>query len=86
MQHVDQTIQMDWQNLPENTTDIAIARSQNQNGPWTDLLEQHNPGTAGSYSLQIVDDTLGSPYYYELTAFAETSTIAIYGPAYLPAQ
>ncbi len=47
------------------------------------VFTQANPGVA-AYSIQIADDTLGQPYYYEMQAFAESSTIATYGPVYLP--
>lgn len=86
VQHVDQKIQMGWQNLPQDTTSIVIYRSPNQDGPWTMVLTQNNPGVNGSYSIQVVDDTLGSPYYYEMNAVAGSSTIATYGPIYLAGQ
>jgi len=86
VQHVDQKIQMGWQNLPPDTTSIVIYRSPNQDGPWATVLAQNNPGVNGSYSIQVVDDTLGSPYYYEMNAVAGSSTIATYGPIYLAGQ
>ncbi len=86
VQHLDQKIQIGWQNLPSQTTSIVISRSQNQTGPWTDVLTLQNPGTGGSYSIQIVDNTLGVPYYYAMTAYAGTATLAIYGPEYLAGQ
>ncbi len=86
VQHLDQKIEIGWQNLPAQTTSIVISRSQNQNGPWTNVLALQNPGTAGSYSIQVVDNTLGVPYYYLMTAFAGSATVATYGPAYLAGQ
>jgi len=80
-QHIDQRIQLGWQNLPAQTDNLVISRSQNQNGPWTAVLAQENP--AGTYSIQVVDDTLGAPYYYELVAYEGSTTIATYGPEYL---
>jgi len=85
VQHVDQKIQIGWQNLPQNITDITIARSESESEPWTTVLTQHDPAK-GSQSIQVVDDTVGVSYYYELIAFDGENTIAIYGPAYLTAQ
>ncbi len=84
VQHVDQKIQIGWQNLPPTTTSIVILRSQNQNGPWAAMLTQQNPGVNGAYSIQVVDNTLGVPYYYEMNALAGNTVIATYGPVYLP--
>jgi hypothetical protein len=84
VQHIDQKIQIGWQNLPPETTNLAIFRSPNQDGPWNAVLTQGNPGVNGSYSIQIVDDTLGQPYYYKMDALAGSTTIATYGPVYLP--
>ncbi len=86
VQHVDQKIQIGWQNLPPTTTSIVILRSQNQSGPWAAMLTQQNPGVNGAYSIQIVDNTLGVPYYYEMNALAGNTVIATYGPVYLPSN
>lgn len=83
--HVNQSIEVGWQNLPAGTTDIVVYRSIADAGPWNQLLEQENPGSTGSYSLQLVDGTLDDPYYYELTAFQGVSASTTYGPVYLPA-
>ncbi|MGC9599203.1 MAG: hypothetical protein ABSE18_02345 [Minisyncoccia bacterium] len=83
VQHVDQKIQIGWQDLPSQATSIVIFRSPNNDGPWVAMLTQANPG--GTYSLQIVDNTLGLAYYYEMNALAGSTTIATYGPVYLPA-
>jgi hypothetical protein len=86
VQHVDQKIQIGWQNLPPDTTSIVILRSANQDGPWVEVLSQENPGVNGAYSIQVVDDTLGSPYYYEMNAVVGSTTVATYGPIYLSGQ
>lgn len=86
VKHLDQKIEIGWQNLPSQTTSIVISRSQNQTGSWTDVLTLQNPGTAGSYSIQVVDNTLSAAYYYAMTAYAGTATVATYGPIYLAAQ
>lgn len=85
VQHVDQKIQIGWQSLPPDATSIVVYRSPNQDGPWiTAVLTQENPDVNSAYSIQIVDDTLDQPYYYEMQALAESTTIATYGPVYLP--
>lgn len=83
VQHVDQTIQIGWQNLPVITTSIVISRSASSTGPWSPLLTQTNPGQNGSYSIQVVDETVDQPYYYLMDANAGTTTVATYGPFYL---
>ena len=84
VQHTNQNIEISWQNLPANVTNIVIARSEDKNGPWNQILQEKNPSTTGSSSIQLVDGTLGDPYYYQMTAFTESTTIATYGPEYLP--
>jgi hypothetical protein len=84
VQHLDQTIQIGWQNLPSITTSIVISRSATSTGPWAPLLTQTNPGENGSYSLQVVDQTVDEPYYYLMEADAGSTTVATYGPVYLP--
>ncbi len=81
--HVNQSIEIGWQNIPAGIDTITVARSASSTGPWNTIIIQHNPGTSGSYSLQLVDDTIDQPYYYEMTALEGTTTIATYGPAYL---
>jgi hypothetical protein len=84
VQHVNQSIEVGWQNLPPAVDSIILSRSQDQSGPWNQLLKENNPSANGSYSLQLVDGTLNQPYYYEMTAYSGTTTIGVYGPAYLP--
>lgn len=84
-QHVDRRIQLGWQKLPPNTTRIVIYRSPAGSGPWVDVLAQTIANT-GAYSIQVADNTVGAPYYYEMTAFNGTSSIATYGPVFLAAQ
>ena len=82
VQHVDQKIEIGWQNLPPQTTELIVSRAQSADGPWTAVLTQEDP--SGSYSLQVVDNTLGQTYYYKLEAFAGTALLATYGPVTLP--
>lgn len=86
VQHVNQSIQIGWQDIPDGITAITVARSASSTGPWNTILNQENPGSNGSYSLQIVDDTIDNPYYYEMTAQDGTTTVATYGPEYLAGQ
>ena len=84
VQHVDQKIEIGWQNLPPITDNIAVSRSSNQGGPWTMVLAQNNPGVNGRYSIQIVDNTVGQTFYYMMNALVGSTTVATYGPVYLP--
>ena len=83
VQHVNQSIEVGWQDLPSSTDDLIFSRAASSTGPWNKFLEQKNPGSTGSYSLQIVDGTLNEPYYYEMTAFQGAVSSATYGPIYL---
>ena len=83
-QHVNQSIEIGWQNLPPDTDTIIVTRSQSENGPWNQILAQQNPSLSGSYSLQLVDGTLNEPYYYEMIAQDGTTILGTYGPVYLP--
>ena len=84
VQHMNQIIEIGWQGLPEGVTSIVIARSPSSTGPWNQLLQEQNPSTNGSSSLQLVDGTVGDPYYYQMTALSGTTTVLTYGPDYLP--
>ena len=85
--HTGQGIELGWQDIPSSTTSVVVLRSLNENGPWSAVFTQNDPVTAGPYTIQIVDNTFGAPYYYEMNAVAGTATVAAYGPVYLaPAQ
>ena len=86
VEHVNQSIEIGWQDLPINIDTITVARSASSTGPWSTIIIQHNPGATGSYSLQLVDNSVQDSYYYEMTAFQGTTTIATYGPVYLPSE
>ena len=83
VQHVDQKIQIGWQNISAQATDLVVVRAQDQTGPWSTVITQHDPNTTGPNSLQIVDNTVSIPYYYEMNVLAGTTTVATYGPLYL---
>jgi hypothetical protein len=84
VQHFDQKIQISWQSLPVNTSQIVVSRSASDTGPWSPILAETNISTDGPYSILIVDDTLDEPYYYEMEAQDNNSdTISTYGPTLL---
>jgi hypothetical protein len=83
VQYVDKNIEIGWQNLPPTVDNVVVVRSLNEAGPWTTVFVQQNPDVSTAYSIQVVDDTLGSPYYYELNANEASTTIATFGPVYL---
>lgn len=83
VQHVDEKIQIGWQNLPPPTTEVEVMRSAGDTGPWSPVLVQQNPITQGPYSIQLVDNTVSQGYYYELNDYSGSSTIGTYGPIYL---
>jgi hypothetical protein len=83
VQSASHRIQIGWQDLPAETTNLVVLRSDSQSGPWTSVLSQENPSTSGSYSLQIIDSTVGKPFYYEMRAYQSSNTNITYGPVYV---
>ncbi len=83
VQHINQSVEVGWQDLPSNTNDLIFSRAASSTGPWNQFLVQKDPGGTGSYSLQIVDGTLNKPFYYEMTAMQRAGSSATYGPIYL---
>lgn len=84
VQYVDQKIEIGWQNLPPQTTRIVILRSVSDDGPWDVFLSQESQGENEAYTIQVVDNAVGQPFYYEMNTFAGTSLLGTYGPVYLP--
>lgn len=84
VQHVDQKIQIGWQSLPDGTAKIVVSRSSADSGPWTAVLTETDIITYGRYSIQVVDDTLGAPYYYKMDVYDDKNNITVtYGPLLL---
>jgi hypothetical protein len=83
VQHVDQKIQIGWQNLPIDTDLIVVSRSASDDGPWVAVLTQNNPVVDAPYSVQIVDDTLGDAYYYKMDGYGDNGATSTYGPILL---
>ena len=82
-QYVNGGIELGWQGLPSNVTNIIITRSNAQTGPWAVLMTQGNPAPSSTYTIQVVDQNVNQPTYYEMTAYQGSSTVATYGPVYL---
>ena len=62
VEHVNQNIEIGWQNIPANVNTILVARSASSTGPWGTIITQQNPGENGSYSLRLVDNSLKQTY------------------------
>lgn len=84
VQHIDNKIEIGWQNLPSSTDRFIIYRSLNTDGPWTKILEQQNPVIVGPSQVMVVDESLGTPYYYNMKVFQSNTELSSYGPIYLP--
>jgi len=84
VQHADMKIQISWQTLPANTSKVVVSRSASTSGPWVPVLTETSITTYGPYSLEIVDETLGDPYYYKMTVYdAAGAVIETFGPTFL---
>jgi hypothetical protein len=84
VQHFDEKIQISWQVLPLNTFEVVVSRSASDSGPWTPVLTETNIASDGPYSIEVVDDTLGDPYYYKMDTYDQAGdTITTYGPILL---
>ena len=81
--HTNNKIEIGWQNFPSSTDAIVIYRSQNQNGPWLQLLRQEGSGFAGPYVIGLLDNTLSQAYYYKIQALDDSNPVAGYGPVLL---
>ncbi|GEM_PF-956367 len=84
--HVNDAVEIGWQNLPANTNDIIVYRSASASGPWVKLLEQKNPIITEPSFVRLADNTIGTTYYYRLDAYAGAAQIATYGPVLLPVE
>jgi len=81
--HVNQNIEIGWQNLPPPTNAIVVYRSQNQSGPWKELMRQEQPSTSTRDFVRLVDFTISSSYYYRMDALSGTNILAAYEPIFL---
>lgn len=83
VRHINNYIEVGWQNIPTTTNAVKVYRSVNQNGPWTLLMQQNNPDAVGPAYIRLIDLTISESYYYQLTAFDDTTLLATYGPEHL---
>lgn len=84
VQHNDGKIQVSWQSLPAGTYQVVVSRSASSTGPWTPVLTETDITTDGPYSIELVDDTLGDAYYYEMNIEDQDgNVITTYGPTLL---
>jgi hypothetical protein len=83
VEHVNQSIEIGWQGISSDTDTAIVYRATDEGGPWTELLRQANTPT--NYSIRLLDNTLSTPHWYKMEAKDGVSTIATYGPTYLPA-
>lgn len=81
--HVNQNIEIGWQNLPSSTDMVIVLRAQSENGPWTTLLEQKNPSVSDPYFIRILDESITATYYYLMRAFRGGTIVQSYGPLML---
>ena len=80
----NQGILLSWQNLSAQTTEITVSRSESEDGPWTTVLLNKIQHQA-AYMLQLIDSTVGIPYYYQMSASQGGDVNLTYGPVYVPA-
>ncbi len=78
-QHVNNTVEVGWQNLPPNSTEVVISRAPTSTGPWTAILDQKNPEIQ-SYSIGLIDNSLNETFYYKMDALNGSVNIGTYGP------
>jgi hypothetical protein len=82
--HIDQAIEIGWQNLDESVTNVIIYRAASETGPWSQLLKHQYSSSMGPTAIRITDDSLNKPYYYKMEArSAGNAVVAAYGPKLL---
>lgn len=82
VQHVNNKIEIGWQNIPSSTTKIIVYRSKSETSGYVKLLEQTNLQT--SYIIRLEDNAISEDYYYKMEVRNGSSLIATYGPLFLP--
>lgn len=84
VEHVNQRIEIGWQNLSSSTAKATVSRSANSNGPWTKILEQQGPPVTDPYVIQILDEAIDQSFYYRLeTRNSANAVIETFGPILL---
>lgn len=84
VQHVNEKIEIGWQNIPSSTTKLIISRSKTETSGYEQLFIQQDPITAGNDFIRLEDNTIHVSYYYKMEARTNTSLINTYGPTFLP--
>ncbi|MBI2034043.1 MAG: hypothetical protein HYT13_03015 [Candidatus Liptonbacteria bacterium] len=86
VEHVNQRIEIGWQNMPSGTDKIVVSRSVVSEGLWKKLFEQQGPFENKPYVIRLLDETIDSPQYYKLEALSSSGAILqTFGPLLLPA-
>lgn len=84
VEHVNQRIEIGWQNLASSTAKASVSRSANSTGPWTKILEQQGPPITNPYVIQILDEAIDQSFYYRLeTRNSSNAVIETFGPVLL---
>jgi hypothetical protein len=83
VEHVNQSIEVGWQNIPTAANLIIVYRSTGESGPWLELFRQDDP--ASPSSLRLLDNTLTTAHYYRMEARKNSTVLKNYGPVFLPA-
>lgn len=84
VEHVNERIEIGWQNMSSGTQKIAVSRSTTENGPWIKLFEQQGPFENKPYVIRLLDETIDSPRYYKLEALSSSgATLQTFGPLLL---
>ena len=83
--HINDDIELGWQNLPTSTTKIIALRSVAETGPWIELLRQQNPVQTSYYRIRFSDETLYEDYYYKLDRYEGVTKKGTYGSLLLNA-
>lgn len=81
VQHVNQKIEIGWQNIPSSTTKIIIYRSESEASGYAKLLEQTNLET--NYVIRLEDNAVHEDHYYKMEAKDGSTLISTYGPVFL---
>jgi len=75
VEHVNQQIEIGWQNLSANSVQAIVYRSNSQSGPWSILLKQNLINPSDVYVIRLVDNALNSSFYYKLITYDANGAI-----------
>ena len=83
--HIDDDIELGWQNLPTSTTKVIASRATSENSPWVELLRQQNSVQTDYYRIRFADETLYQTRYYKIDLYTGTQKTGTHGPLLLSA-